>query len=112
MPGFEPATSPSGSLSPTNRAHTHIFPTYLSYSINAGGKNATLTAKRKNTIVALKMPNAEIGMTFDIAVARNAIMVVKLVTLIALAARSAVYVTLSSMLSLTCGTSALCLKAS
>ena len=112
LAGLEPGTSAFAALSPTNRAHEHILPTYLSYSISAGGKNATLTTKRKNTIVALRIPKAEMGITLLIAVAKNAIMVVNDVTLMAFEARSAVYVTRSRMLSWTCGTSALCLKAS
>ena len=83
LAGFEPRTSAFAALSPTNRAHEHILPTYLSYSISAGGKNATLTTKRKNTIVALRIPKAEMGITLLIAVAKNAIMVVNDVTLMA-----------------------------
>ena len=38
LAGFEPRTSAFAALSPTNRAHEHILPMYLSYSISAGGK--------------------------------------------------------------------------
>ena len=54
----------------------------------------TFTTNRTAIIVALRIPNAEIGMTSDKLVAKKAPMVVKLVTKIALDALREVYNTL------------------
>ena len=79
-PGFEPAPFASAaSFSPFVARHAteHHRDRWRSYSTSAGGKKSTLTAKRTKIIVAERIPNAEIGITLDIAVAMNAITVVE-----------------------------------
>ena len=79
------------------KQHTLNLSKYKEYKNNAGGNISTFTTNKTAIIVALNIPNAEIGMTSDKLVAKNAPMVVKLVTKIALDALREVYNTLANV---------------